>query len=433
MDNHSSHYSLGLLLAARQINVEIFGYPPHCTHALQGLDIVCFAKMKTTYRKLVRDFELRVQRPAAKQDFLELFGRAYLLSFDSETVQSAFRVTGVYPFDRNAITADQMKPSEETSLEASFPLPLASPVRRVMAAFQLPENSMVNAATHLPHESQGSRDNGTTAHSPDTDQHPSIDPALFTPTKRARALYSTLAQSGSAGFLVAKEKLTSEQSLPPIVIEKTPASIEEPDWEGMQQCLERMTLTDPKFDDVTELAQNIARAQIQSRTQKNIADAAQAQLVLATMHNQRLRTALYEKEKAKSSANARILDDGAPRIWTSDAVIQQVREKQEAKEREEMEMEMRRSEARRKKELNLVMEREWQDAKTHHIAQVARWEAKCATWKEEGLPRQYWDPKPPRPSKHQIRERIWNQLSDAAPDESLEEIDMPDADEEEED
>ena len=40
MDGHSSHYTLELLEFARANNIIILGYPPHCTHALQGLDVV---------------------------------------------------------------------------------------------------------------------------------------------------------------------------------------------------------------------------------------------------------------------------------------------------------------------------------------------------------------------------------------------------------
>ena len=281
------------------------------------------------YRKLVRDFETRIQGPAAKQDFLELFGRAYLLSFDSQTIRSAFRATGVYPFNREAISAEKMKPSESSSHSASFPLPLATPVRRIMAVYhhQPPTAFDVDLATHLAAEEQphGSHGNGTTTGASQTAVlDPTLDPALFTPTKRARALYSTLAQSSSASFLVAKEKLTAERSIPPIVLEKVPAYIEEPDWRGMQHSLKQLTLSGKNLDDVAELSQNIARAQLQNRVQKSITEAAQAQLVVATVYNAGLQRALYGKEKAKSSKNVRILDDGAPRIWTSEESLEQV-------------------------------------------------------------------------------------------------------------
>jgi DDE superfamily endonuclease len=46
LDGHSSHYTLDFIDYARANNINLLGYPAHCTHALQGLDVVCFAKMK---------------------------------------------------------------------------------------------------------------------------------------------------------------------------------------------------------------------------------------------------------------------------------------------------------------------------------------------------------------------------------------------------
>ena len=42
LDGHNSHHSLDLLTFSHQNNIDILGYPPKCTHALQGLDVVCF-------------------------------------------------------------------------------------------------------------------------------------------------------------------------------------------------------------------------------------------------------------------------------------------------------------------------------------------------------------------------------------------------------
>ena len=46
MDGHSSHHKLDLLRYAQEHNIIVLGY---CTHVLQGLDVVCFAKMKTEF------------------------------------------------------------------------------------------------------------------------------------------------------------------------------------------------------------------------------------------------------------------------------------------------------------------------------------------------------------------------------------------------
>ena len=57
MDGHRLHYTLDLLHYAQEHNIIMLGYLPHCTHVLQGLDMVCFTKMKTEFQKEVEVFE----------------------------------------------------------------------------------------------------------------------------------------------------------------------------------------------------------------------------------------------------------------------------------------------------------------------------------------------------------------------------------------
>ena len=44
--DHSLYHTPELLQFAHKNNIIVLGYPLHCIHALQGLDVVCFAKMK---------------------------------------------------------------------------------------------------------------------------------------------------------------------------------------------------------------------------------------------------------------------------------------------------------------------------------------------------------------------------------------------------
>src|SRR3954447_26177835 len=78
MDGHSSHYTFELLQFARANNITILGYPPHCTHALQGLDIVCFARMKDEFRHEIQAFEDLHKSKVRKSDFAGVFGHAFL-------------------------------------------------------------------------------------------------------------------------------------------------------------------------------------------------------------------------------------------------------------------------------------------------------------------------------------------------------------------
>lgn len=108
MDGHSSHYTLELLEYARDNNIVILGYPPHCTHVLQGLDVVCFAKMKEVFRKEIHEFEDLHMAGVSKGDFAGVFGRAFLRAFTPESVKAAFEATGVHPFNPGVITEKQM-------------------------------------------------------------------------------------------------------------------------------------------------------------------------------------------------------------------------------------------------------------------------------------------------------------------------------------
>src|ERR1700683_2114543 len=114
MDGHSSHYTLELLEFARANNIIILGYPPHCTHALQGLNIVCFARMKEAWKEDIVKFE-QLHGKVTKGDFTEVFGKAFLTAFTEPTIRAAFEKTGIYPFNPEVITAKKLKLSEPMS------------------------------------------------------------------------------------------------------------------------------------------------------------------------------------------------------------------------------------------------------------------------------------------------------------------------------
>jgi len=181
MDGHSSHFTPELLRYALDNNIEILAYPPHCTHALQGLDVVCFGRMKQTWHDEVSAFETATHRGVNKGDFGGVFGRAFIKAFIPETIREAFKATGIVPFNPNIITQDQMKPSELTSTKGCFPMPQPSPVKHITMAFRNHTFFQFGVPT-TPTQSTFTRPKSTTPFSP---VNPNLDPALFTPSKRA--------------------------------------------------------------------------------------------------------------------------------------------------------------------------------------------------------------------------------------------------------
>ena len=200
LDGHSSHHTPELLKFASAANIIILGYPPHCTHALQGLDVVCFARMKEVWKIEIDRFEELHKRKVKKGDFVEVFGKAFVTAFSEDTILAAFKATGIFPFNPNVITEQQMKPSQATSTQASFPLAQPTPVRRVMAVFHDQPRTAFDITADIPSSPQA----GGSVSVPQTPPHTvpsSIDPDLFTPTKRGRILVGALGSSASAPFL----------------------------------------------------------------------------------------------------------------------------------------------------------------------------------------------------------------------------------------
>ena len=135
LDGHNSHFSLNLLEYCIENHIIVICYPAHCTHALQGLDVACFAKMKHIWHAELDEYYQIYGKHVNKQTYARVFGTAFLKAFDRDTILAAFRATGVHPYDPTVITEQQMKPSEVTSTRTTFPLKMSSPVRRVMAVF----------------------------------------------------------------------------------------------------------------------------------------------------------------------------------------------------------------------------------------------------------------------------------------------------------
>ena len=95
MDGHSSHYTADLLEFCLANNIEVYGYPLHCMHALQGLNVVCFAKMKESWKEEINAFEAIHKRRVNKKDFCEVWGQAYKKAFTTKNVEAVFAATGI--------------------------------------------------------------------------------------------------------------------------------------------------------------------------------------------------------------------------------------------------------------------------------------------------------------------------------------------------
>ncbi|KIJ43156.1 hypothetical protein M422DRAFT_60339 [Sphaerobolus stellatus SS14] len=170
LDGHNSHYSPKLLRYAQAHNIIIFGYPPHCTQALQ----------------------------VGKGDFVFVFSSAFLKAAQVDLVKAAFSTTGIVPFNPNVISTEKMKPSKRTSVKGTFPLVQPSPVRAVV------NHLMLCRLTHTPTRSINK-------------------PRQFTPSNIVRILISQLSSTSTGSFLVSEPPLKSTIPILPPILEPLPS------------------------------------------------------------------------------------------------------------------------------------------------------------------------------------------------------------------
>jgi hypothetical protein len=195
LNGHSSHYSEEFLVYARENNIILLGYPPHCMHALQGFDVVCFAKMKMCWQRAIVDFESKVMRDVSKAEFLTVWAPVYLEAFDESTTRAAFKVTGIIPFNPNFVTAEQMKLSQATSTHGEFPMPQPSPIRAITNSMRLHPPTRFN----LSPLNLASSSNLVSSSPPQTplgrrswNEMENIDPVLWSPSKKCGRCTCTL-------------------------------------------------------------------------------------------------------------------------------------------------------------------------------------------------------------------------------------------------
>ncbi|KIJ39553.1 hypothetical protein M422DRAFT_49561 [Sphaerobolus stellatus SS14] len=280
MDGHNSHYTPELLRHALESNIQILGYPPKCTHALQGLDVVCFACMKAAWNIEVTQFEEENSCGVNKTDFAGVFRRAFQTAFIPETVKAAFEATGLVPYNPNIITQGQMKPSQVTSTRGYFPMPQPSPIHPIIDAFVM---------------SFGPRD-------------PNLDPNLFltsskcaldadpmtpeTPSKRMWIIASRIAGTKTGSMLLSNEHYHSSNSLVKPVPE-CPPLLPQPNWNLLN------AINHAGGDAETECLQSLGYACAQIEVWDKMLERAYAIMILQDFYLHKLNQALHKKEEKK--------------------------------------------------------------------------------------------------------------------------------------
>lgn len=116
MDSHFSHlFNWNFMDLMREYRVTVVGLRPHTSHLCQPLDKVPFTEMEKNWHKELRKYNLRVgAKKIVKQDWFSVFNVAFFKSMTRENLQAGFKLSGIFPVDRDRIPKEKFAPSRVT-------------------------------------------------------------------------------------------------------------------------------------------------------------------------------------------------------------------------------------------------------------------------------------------------------------------------------
>lgn len=117
LDGHSSHKSYQALQLAKENSVVLLCLPAHCTHHLQPLDVAFFGPLHKYYNQTVTQWlKENPGRTVTIYQVSKFFNRAYEKTATLEIATSAFRATGISPFNPDIFPDHLFLPSLTTDV-----------------------------------------------------------------------------------------------------------------------------------------------------------------------------------------------------------------------------------------------------------------------------------------------------------------------------
>ncbi|XP_072022943.1 uncharacterized protein [Amphiura filiformis] len=115
LDNHDSHISIEVLDYAKANGIVMVSFPPHCSHKLQPLDRSVYGPFKRYYNTACDAWMLNNKvKTMTIYDIPPIVGQAFPRAMTPANIQSGFRVSGVYPFDRDIFDDSEFMPADVT-------------------------------------------------------------------------------------------------------------------------------------------------------------------------------------------------------------------------------------------------------------------------------------------------------------------------------
>ncbi|KAI4455735.1 dna-directed rna polymerases i ii and iii subunit rpabc2 [Holotrichia oblita] len=115
IDNHAPHLSIEALDLAKESGVTIITLHPHTLAKMQPLDVGVFSPFKCYYNNAMDSWLVRHPGcPVSIYDVGEVIGIAFTRAMTTENITKALKKTGIFPFDRDVFSSDDLLPSTVT-------------------------------------------------------------------------------------------------------------------------------------------------------------------------------------------------------------------------------------------------------------------------------------------------------------------------------
>ena len=110
LDNYNSHISLDVINYAKERNITMLSFPPHCSHELQPLDKTMFGPFQTFFNQGVDNW-MGQKENAGKSMTIHVIpsivSYAFPKAMTPANIISGFRATGICPFDRHVFPPEK--------------------------------------------------------------------------------------------------------------------------------------------------------------------------------------------------------------------------------------------------------------------------------------------------------------------------------------
>jgi len=125
LDGHNSHCTYGFIRFSEH-RIIIICLPSHTTHCLQPCDVGVFGPLAASWKAIVNTVS-REDIKITKYNLLGYYHQARTQAFSPATIQAAFRKTGIWPLNAQAIPDTAYAPALHTTTQAAQPLPAVLP------------------------------------------------------------------------------------------------------------------------------------------------------------------------------------------------------------------------------------------------------------------------------------------------------------------